>query len=146
MKEISINNCEWWCRDLTIHMQHDRGNQGMSARVIQFYVPCWLDSAKCPSLKYKLVEVDHPGRKKFKTHRSRGNKKLMEEIDQEDMNEHPTMLSSFECKSVGLAVALSGNGTTNFGPVVSLEPLVDPVSQAVLSTRKELHLKNKELF
>lgn len=128
MKEIGLSNCGWWCRDLTIHMQHDRGNRGMSARVIQFYVPCWLDSAKCPSLKYKLVEVDHPGRKKFKTHRSRGNKKLMEEIDQEDMNEHPTMLSSFECKSVGLAVALSGNVTTNFGPVVPLEPLADPVS------------------
>lgn len=109
-------------------MQHDNGNNDFSARVIQFYVPCWLDSAGCPPLKYKLVAVEHQGRKKLKSDRSWFSKKSMEEVDEEDMHQYPTMISNFDCKTMGLAVALSGSESTQFGPVASLALLEDPVS------------------
>jgi len=109
-------------------MQYDNGSNDLSARVIQFYVPCWLDSAGCPSLKYKLVGVENQGRKKLKSDRSWFSKKSMEEIDEEDMQQYPTMISNFDIKTMGLAVALSGSESTQFGPVASLGPLEDPVS------------------
>ena len=122
-----------WCRDLAIHMQYDNGgNKDISARVIQFYVPCWLDSSMCPPLKYKLV-----GRKKSKSDKSWLSKKSMDQIDEEDMHQYPTMISSFDCKTMGLAVALSGSESTQFGPVTPLNSLADPVSSN-LSFCKEL--------
>lgn len=52
-------------------MQFDNGgNKDVSARVIQFYVPCWLDSAGCPLLKYRLVAVENRGHKKLKSDKS----------------------------------------------------------------------------
>lgn len=104
-------------------MQYDNGSRDISARVIQFYVPCWLDSSGCPSLKYKLI--DH-GRKKSDKNWHR--KKSLEEIGEEDMHEYPTMLSSYDCKTMGLAVALPRSECTQFGPVASLDALEDAVS------------------
>lgn len=109
-------------------MQYDNGKRDVSARVIQFYVPCWLDSIGCPSLKYKLIGVERHGRKKHKSDKNWQGKKSMEEIDEEAMHEYPTMLSNYDCKTMGLAVALSGSECTHFGPVVSLDALEDPVN------------------
>jgi vacuolar protein sorting-associated protein 13A/C len=110
-------------------MQYDNGgNKDVSARVIQFYVPCWLDSAGCPPLKYKLVGVGNYGRKKLKSDKSWLSKKSMEQIDEEDMHQYPTMISNFDCKTMGLAVALSGSESTQFGPLTPLNALDDPVS------------------
>ncbi|KAG0557949.1 hypothetical protein KC19_11G167800 [Ceratodon purpureus] len=114
-------------RDLAIHMQFDNGgNKDVSARVIQFYVSCWLDSAGCPLLKYRLVAVENRGHKKLKSDKSWLSKKSMEQIDEEDMHQYPTMISNFDSRSMGLAVALSGSESTEFGPVTSLNPLDDP--------------------
>lgn len=118
---------------MAIHIQHTHGDKDVSGKVIQLYVPCWIDSKKCPSLRYKLVGVEHPGGKKEKKDRkTRVKKKVFEEIDQEDMHQHPTLLSTFDCNSMGLAVALSGEESTDFGPVASLDPLEDGVSPITL--------------
>lgn len=109
-------------------MQYGNGSNDLSARVIQFYVPCWLDSVGCPSLKYKLVGGDHHGRKKHKSDRSWFSKKSLEEVDEEDMHQYPTMISNFDSKTMKLAVALSGSESTNFGPAEPLSALDDPVS------------------
>ncbi|KAG0604101.1 hypothetical protein M758_10G145000 [Ceratodon purpureus] len=109
-------------RDLAIHMQYGNGSNDLSARVIQFYVPCWLDSVGCPSLKYKLVG----GGKKQKGDRSWFSKKSLEEVDEEDMHQYPTMISNFDCKTMKLAVALSGSESTTFGPAEPLSALDDP--------------------
>lgn len=109
-------------------MQYGNGSNDLSARVIQFYVPCWLDSVGCPSLKYKLVGGDHHGRKKHKSDRSWFSKKSLEEIDEEDMHQYPTMISNFDSKTMKLAVALSGSESSTFGPAEPMSALDDPVS------------------
>lgn len=109
-------------------MQSDNASFDLSARVIQFYVPCWLDSTGCPLLKYKLVRMEQQSRKKLKSDKTWFTKKSMEEIDEEVMHQYPTMISNFDCKTMGLSVALSGSESTQFGPVVSLASLEDPVS------------------
>jgi vacuolar protein sorting-associated protein 13A/C len=38
------------------------------------------------------------------------------------------MISNFDCKTMGLAVALSGSESTQFGPLTPLNALDDPVS------------------
>jgi len=108
-------------------MQYDNGSRDISARVIQFYVSCWLDSIGCPPLKYKLIGAEYHGRKKYKNDKSWQDKKSLEEIDEEAMHEYPTMLSNYDCKTMGLAVALSRSECSQFGPSASLDALEDPV-------------------
>ncbi|XP_024403056.1 uncharacterized protein [Physcomitrium patens] len=111
-------------RDLAIHMQYDSGIRDISAKVIQFHVPCWLDSIGCPSLKYSLVGNHYHGRRS--SEKSWLTRKSLEEIVEEDTHRHPIMLSNYDCTTMGLAVALSGSECTQFGPVASLDALADP--------------------
>ncbi|KAG0571187.1 hypothetical protein KC19_6G218100 [Ceratodon purpureus] len=97
-------------------------NAGCSKLIYDDEVPCWLDSVGCPSLKYKLVG----GGKKQKGDRSWFSKKSLEEVDVEDMHQYPTMISNFDCKTMKLAVALSGSESTTFGPAEPLSALDDP--------------------
>lgn len=109
-------------------MQYDNGSRDISARVIHFYVPCWLDSFGCLALKYKLIGAEHHDRKKYKSDKSSQCKNSSEEMDEEAMHDYPTMLSNYDCKSMALAVALSGSECTQFGPVAALDALEDPVN------------------
>lgn len=84
-------------------------------------------------MKCKLVGAAHLGRKKFKSDKSRVSKKHIQEIDEEDMHQFPRMLSNYDSKVMGLAVALSGSESTAFGPVSPLQPLEDPVSSHLSS-------------
>lgn len=107
-------------------MQYDSGIRDISAKVIQFHVPCWLDSIGCPSLKYSLVGNHYHGRRS--SEKSWLTRKSLEEIVEEDTHRHPIMLSNYDCTTMGLAVALSGSECTQFGPVASLDALADPVN------------------
>lgn len=137
-KEVVVTN---GVRDLAIHMQYCHGNNDISARVIQFYVPCWLDSTGCPPMKCKLVGAAHLGRKKFKSDKSRVSKKHIQEIDEEDMHQFPRMLSNYDSKVMGLAVALSGSESTAFGPVSPLQPLEDPIGNVDLRVADNQNLQ-----
>jgi vacuolar protein sorting-associated protein 13A/C len=138
-KEIIVSNS---VRDLKIHIQHEREEKGMTAKVIYFYVPCWLDSERCPLLKIRLVELELPkekkGKKKEKTESTKHEKKksllqpplkvknVIDEINQDNRDQvhHQTMLSRYEPKMMGLAVALSADDDkTHFGDIEPLDPL-----------------------
>lgn len=118
-------------------IEHDREEKGVAAKVLQFYVPCWLDSAKCPPLQYRLMEIVQRGDSKPSSDDSEFAKaayegvkvgKITEQVDFEEKDEFPTMLSDMDPKTMGLSVAINRGNQVRFGPVAELLPLENPVS------------------
>jgi vacuolar protein sorting-associated protein 13A/C len=115
-------------RRLKIQIQQCNEEKSNAAKVIQLYVPYWLDTKKCPPLKYKLVAIGQHADKKGEYTGDLGLRKLKAlsaeaAADLDQMENSPTMLSSFDCRSLELSVALADSAEAVFGPATPLQAL-----------------------
>ncbi|CAM6084054.1 unnamed protein product [Calypogeia fissa] len=118
-------------RSLQVMIDHGSEEKGVAAKVLQFYVPCWLDSAKCPPLQYRLMEISHRDLEGVKV----GN--ITEQVNFEEKDEYPTMLSDMDPKTMGLSVGINVGNELQFGPVADLLPLDNPDGYLELIGRAE---------
>jgi hypothetical protein len=121
-------------RRLKIQIQQSNEEKSNATKVIQLYVPYWLDTKKCPPLKYKLVAIGQHADKKGEYTGDLGLRKLKAlsadaAADLDQMENSPTMLSSFDCRSLELSVALANSAEAVFGPGTPLQALDEAVRQ-----------------
>ncbi len=121
-------------RRLKIQVQQSNEEKSNATKVIQLYVPYWLDTKKCPPLKYKLVAIGQHADKKGEYTGDLGLRKLKAlsadaAADLDQMENSPTMLSSFDCRSLELSVALANSAEAVFGPGTPLQALDEAVRQ-----------------
>nr|DAD18267.1 TPA_asm: hypothetical protein HUJ06_019730 [Nelumbo nucifera] len=108
--------------------QNQDKQQLVVAKAVRVYAPYWISSARCPPLKYRLV--DRGGRRQKRNfslpfQSKQNNEGILEEITEEEIFEGYTIDSVMNCKLVGLSVSISQSGKEQFGPVRDLSPLGD---------------------
>ncbi|KAJ4957745.1 hypothetical protein NE237_024856 [Protea cynaroides] len=105
--------------------QNPDKEQHIMAKVVRVYAPYWISSARCPPLKYRLVDRSEKRQKRnlFLPYPSKQNNEvILEEITEEEMFEGYTIDSALNFK-LGLSVSISQSGKEQFGPVKDLAPL-----------------------
>ncbi|XP_043715720.1 uncharacterized protein LOC122664096 isoform X2 [Telopea speciosissima] len=97
------------------------------AEVVRVYAPYWIASARCPPLKYRLVDISGKRQKRnlFPFSSKQSNEVIIEEITEEEMFEGHTIDSALNFKLLGLSVSISQSGKEHFGLVRDLSPLGD---------------------
>lgn len=100
------------------------------AKSIRVYAPYWLGVARCPPLRYRILDM--AGKKRtqkisarFQTNRKNGS--IFEEITEEEIYEGYTIASALNFNILALSVAVAQTGNEHFGPVKDLTPLGDMV-------------------
>ncbi|KAL2636221.1 hypothetical protein R1flu_007700 [Riccia fluitans] len=123
-------------RSVDVMIEHDFEVKGIAAKLIKMYVPCWVDSAKCPPLHLRLADIQHNAQSKLiketeQEHRTLLNEgllmgKVKEQINHDEMINNQTVLSDIDLSTTGLSVAVASSYPDTFGPVSLLNALNNP--------------------
>ena len=120
--DISDVDC---CRMVQVILEHNKDGKDRVAKILRIYTPYWLECVRCPPLQLRLIGMDHTRR--LTSSINAGNGKILEQINQEEMQTGCTMISTFDPKSMGLSIALSDSGIQCFSRAMALSPLSDLV-------------------
>lgn len=107
-----------------LEQNHDK--EDIVAKMIRVYAPCWIVSARCPPLTYRLVDISGRNGKRnlfLPFHSNQSNEKVLRQITEEEVLEGYTIDSALDLRLLGLSVSISRTGKEHFGPVRDLSPL-----------------------
>ncbi|KAF7828516.1 Vacuolar protein sorting-associated protein 13C [Senna tora] len=93
------------------------------AKTIRLYAPYWVGVARCPPLRYRILDMSGKKRNRFQTNKKNGS--ILEEITEEEIYEGYTIASALNFNILALSVAVAQTGSDQFGPVKDLVPLGD---------------------
>eukprot|EP01018_Ginkgo_biloba_P007916 Gb_35998 [translate_table: standard] len=132
-------------RKVRVILEHNQDGKEIIAKFLRIYTPYWLECARCPPLQYRLSSIKQMGRSISKERReghcspvlitNSGNEKVLEQINEGELQTGYTIMSKFDPKSMGLSVALSGSDKGCFGPATTLSPLSDADGSVDLKAR-----------
>lgn len=110
-------------RMVQVILEHNKDGKDTVAKILRIYTPYWLECVRCPPLQLRLVRME-PTRKLISS-TTANNEKILEQINQEEMQAGCTVISTFDPKSMGLSIALSDSPSLCFSPATALSPLTD---------------------
>lgn len=110
-------------RMVQVILEHNKDGKDTVAKILKIYTPYWLECVRCPPLQLRLVGMDHTRR--LKSSINTGNEKILEQINQDELQAGCTIISTFDPKSMELSIALSDSGKLCFSHAMALSPLSD---------------------
>ncbi|BBN04917.1 vacuolar protein sorting-associated protein 13A/C [Marchantia polymorpha subsp. ruderalis] len=118
-------------RSMEVMIEHDHEVKGVAAKVVRIYVPCWLDSAKCPALQFRIIDLSKPGKENGPDRHTQPQEgitmgRLKEQINQDEMENYQALIPDIDVDTMGLSVAVTSSNPDLFGPISPLSPLNNP--------------------
>ncbi|KAJ7562087.1 hypothetical protein O6H91_03G054700 [Diphasiastrum complanatum] len=122
-------------RKVRVRIEQDDEGKQIIAKRIRVFVLYWLDCERCPPLNLRLFELKPQDDKclgmlsksdveqnlsESNGHTRIKHMNLLEEIKHDELEGHPTMLSAFNARLMGLSAALASSNEGEFGPVSPL--------------------------
>ncbi|ONK73416.1 uncharacterized protein A4U43_C04F31270 [Asparagus officinalis] len=115
-------------RIVQIILEQNYDKECLISRAVRIHVPYWIASARCPPLKYNLLNLSGRNEKKHFSVPFRSTmkaEKIFLQITQEEMVEGYTIASALTFKFLGISASLAEPGKELFGPVRDLSALGD---------------------
>lgn len=110
-------------RMVQVILEHNKDGKDTVAKILRIYTPYWLECLRCPPLQLRLIGMDQMRR--LISSINTGNGKILEQINQEELQTGCTIISTFDPKSMGLSITLSDSGNLCFSRTMALSPLSD---------------------
>ncbi|KAK4262505.1 hypothetical protein QN277_028058 [Acacia crassicarpa] len=112
---------------IIIEQNYDKEHP-LLAKTIRVYAPYWLGVARCPPLRYRILDMagkKHTPKIAAQFQSNKKNASILEEITEEEVYEGHTIASALNFNTLALSVAVAQTGNEHFGPFKDLTPLGD---------------------
>uniref|UniRef100_A0A6N2K527 PH domain-containing protein n=1 Tax=Salix viminalis TaxID=40686 RepID=A0A6N2K527_SALVM len=113
---------------LVLDHNYDK-EQPLLAKIIRVYAPYWFSIAKCPPLRFRLVDLAEVKNPRTIAHLFRSktsDEEILGEITEEEIHEGHTIASALNFNFLGLSASITrSDQEQHFGPVKDLSPLGD---------------------
>lgn len=124
------------CRVLQIIIEQNYDKEHpLLARTIRIYAPYWLGVARCPPLRYRILDMTgqkHTQKFAARFQSNKKNESILEDITEEEIYEGYTIASALNFNTLALSVAVAQTGNDQFGPFKDLTPLGDMVMSQLI--------------
>lgn len=111
-------------------MDQNYENESPVSRAVRVYVPYWIATARCPPLKYYVIDISgskEKARFSIPFRSTTKTEKIVFQIAEEEMACGYTIAAAMNFKHLGISASIARAGKEYFGPVQDLSALGDMV-------------------